>query len=80
MDVLITHKESLKSGRRCQKIYIFNALKRKSHTEKEKKSKRNTEDNHQVTRRAKEKEAKKGSKVNPRTIHKMAVSTYQELF
>lgn len=34
MDVLITHKESLKSGKRCQKIYIFNALKRKSHTEK----------------------------------------------
>ena len=34
MNVLPTHKEGLKSGERCQKIYIFNALKRKSHAEK----------------------------------------------
>ena len=31
-------------------------------------------------KRAKEKEIKKDSKINPRTIHKMAISTYQELF
>jgi len=31
-------------------------------------------------KRAKEKETKKDSKINPRTIHKMAISTYQKLF